>query len=125
MCVRRPGLRFAVWLLVPIVVMTQFVYPYQYHRILARDGWGLAVLAGRNLLVLLAGILALAAILRQQGPSNPVARVMTRVREAAARWSGSQATRPRPPSTISPEVPTATGSGGRSRPIWPRGELDS
>jgi len=83
-CARRPGIGVAVWLLVPIVVMTQFVYPYQYHRILAGDGWGLAVLAGRNLLVLLAGILALAAILRQQGPANRVARLLTRVRGRGA-----------------------------------------
>jgi len=93
MCVRRPGIRFAVWLLVPIVVMTQFLYPYQYHRILARDGWGLGVLAGRNLLVLLAGILALAAILRQQGPTNRVARLLTQARTAVTTRSGSPATR--------------------------------
>lgn len=74
MCIRDSLLEWIPWLLIPVVAMTQFLYPYQYHRILDRDWLGLGILAGRNLLILITGLLAFAAIIRAQGPEGHVAR---------------------------------------------------
>lgn len=66
LCIHESPLGWIPWLLVPVATMTQFLYPYQYHRILDRDWLGLGVLAGRNLLILVTGILVLVKLGRSQ-----------------------------------------------------------
>jgi len=93
MCERRPQVGRAAWLLLPIAVLTQYIYPGQYFRVIGRQIIGLIALVGRNLLVIAAGVTAFVAIIRRQGPSGRVPRVLRRIRRgAAAQESGYPST---------------------------------
>lgn len=83
--IRNSTMGWIPWLTIPVFAMTQYIYPYQYQRILDRDWLGLSVLAGRNLLILLTGVLALVAIVRSQGGKFGVLHTAAAARK---RWSG-------------------------------------
>jgi hypothetical protein len=65
LCVRESPIRPAAMLLLPIALLTQAVFPFEYGHLIVPDWWGLALLGLRNLLVLASGVLALGALLNR------------------------------------------------------------
>ena len=58
LCSSNTSIRMPVLLLVPIAVLTQWLFPFAYGHLLAMDARGMLLLATRNLLVLASGSLA-------------------------------------------------------------------
>jgi hypothetical protein len=83
MCERYPRVGWAAWLLIPIAALTQYIYPNQYFRVMGRQTIGLVALVGRNFLVLAAGVAAFVAVIRGQGASGPVPRLLDTIRRRA------------------------------------------
>jgi uncharacterized membrane protein len=59
LCVRRSVVRSPALMLAPVALLTQVLYPFQYHRLLAVEAPALIILSARNVLVLALGVWAL------------------------------------------------------------------
>lgn len=72
LCDRSTPLRVPALAVLPVALMTQFVYPFFYGRLIAADTAALILLASRNLLVLFIGIESLLALRARTGRAGAV-----------------------------------------------------
>lgn len=70
LCDRTTALRVPALAVLPVALMTQFVYPFFYGRLVAVDTAALVLLASRNFLVLFVAIEAFLALRGRTGPAG-------------------------------------------------------
>jgi hypothetical protein len=78
LCDRDSSIRPAAWLVLPVALLTQFVYPLWYAWIIHPHPAGMTVISLRNGLLLVSGLLSLWLIWRTRTPSREAAPAVSK-----------------------------------------------